>query len=207
MMPKRAGDRDLKRWTDEIGFFPVWMVRNGPQPVLQHAIPEGFAFRNYVDGDEAAWLDIHNDGHTLFEVTPRHFESSFGADRPALPDRCIFLVSPEGRDIGTATAWYNRNYNGDHIGQLHWVCLRRTFQGCGLGKPLMSKVLRRMAELHDRCCLSTQTPRVPAIRLYLRFGFSPDIRDDEAAQAWRRFHAVSPHPTVAKALQSYERIG
>jgi GNAT superfamily N-acetyltransferase len=171
--------------------------------IPKRLLPEGFTFRAYRDGDVEVWLSIQNDGDELLHVGRETFEKSFGDDPDSLPDRCFFVASPGGEDIGTATAWYEMDYHGDHVGRVHWVCLRSQWQGRGLGKPLMTKVLERLARSHDRCCLATQTSRVPAIRLYCEFGFVPDIRDDDAAEAWKSFQEAAPHPSVASELTRY----
>ena len=57
----------------------------------------------------------------------------------------------------------------------------------GLAKPLMTVVCNRLRELgHQRAYLTTATIRIPAIRLYLKFGFRPDIQNEQDRQAWRR---------------------
>jgi GNAT superfamily N-acetyltransferase len=193
----------LRQWKEQIGHHAVWMVRDLRSPIPQYALPQGFTCRLYRDGDIDTWVSIQRDGDELLQAGRETFQKSFGDDPLSLRDRSFFVVSPDGQDVGTATAWYDEDYHGDHVGRVHWVCLRPAWQKRGLGKPLMTKVLERLARSHDRCCLATQTSRVPAIRLYLRFGFTPDIRDDEAADAWRRFQDAAPHASVAKALAQY----
>ncbi len=59
-------------------------------------------------------------------------------------------------------------------------------QGRGLAKPLLGACLRRMREMGcDGAYLTTDPPRVTAINLYLGFGFRPDVRSSEEAEAWR----------------------
>ena len=41
----------------------------------------------------------------------------------------------------------------------------------------------------------TGTARIPAIKLYLKFGFVPDIKSEQDAEAWR---------TIKKSLETYK---
>ena len=60
----------------------------------------------------------------------------------------VFIEDNAGRKVATATAFYDV-YGNDRSGAgwLHWVAVRREYQGKGLSKPLISYVLRLMPEL------------------------------------------------------------
>ncbi len=55
----------------------------------------------------------------------------------------------------------------------------------------MSAVCKRIAELGDeRAFLGTSTWRIPAINLYLHFGFVPHIRHEDDRAAWREIEPL-----------------
>ena len=59
-------------------------------------------------------------------------------------------------------------------------------QGKGLSKPLLTTVLNRMCELGDeRAYLDTGSARLPAINLYLKFGFKPNIHSQDDEILWQ----------------------
>jgi GNAT superfamily N-acetyltransferase len=102
-----------------------------------------------------------------------------------LPERQLFLLDCEGVAVGTATAWFNNDYRGEKCGRIHWVAIVPEHQGRGLSKPLLSAACRRLEELgHHKAYLVTSSVRIPAISLYLRFGFAPDVRSDEDKKVW-----------------------
>ena len=104
-----------------------------------------------------------------------------------LNQRQLYLLEESGQVIGTGTAWFNDNFQGQRFGRIHWVALLPERQGRGLAKPLMSALCRRLRELgHTRAYLSTSSARVPAIRLYRQFGFIPLAEGEQQAAAWRR---------------------
>ncbi|UCD29649.1 MAG: GNAT family N-acetyltransferase [Planctomycetota bacterium] len=164
------------------------MYRPNLRRIPQYSLLDGFGLRFFRRGDRKTWLDIWQTVENHERVTLKTFRQSLGYDLPALPRRCLFLISPDGHVIGTATAWYERDH-GQRWGRLHWVAIRPEFQGRGLSKPLVGAVMNLMRVLgHRRAFLITQTPRIAAIRTYLRFGFRPDISTDEDHRAWRLVH-------------------
>ncbi|RPI61483.1 MAG: GNAT family N-acetyltransferase [Planctomycetaceae bacterium] len=179
----------------------VIMVRSDLENIPQHPLPAGYSLRFYRDGDAATWTAIEQAADKFYNVTGERFVKEFGTEIPLLFQRCYFLVSPDGRDIGTTTAWYDRKYQGKRWGRVHWVAVVPEFQGKGLGKAMLSSAMNRLRMLgHRRAILGTQTPRLAAINMYLDFGFVPDMTTDNAAKAWKIVREALPHPKLKKLL-------
>jgi len=172
----------------------VGMIRENLEDIPRFAVPEPFAIRRFRPGDEAAWVRIHEIADEYNHVTFETFDRAFGEDPAALPERMFFLCDEAGREIGTATAWYDEDYRALPFGRVHYVAIVPAFQGRGLAKPLMSVVCYRLRELgYERARLVTQTERVRAIGLYLKFGFVPDVQSDEERRAWEELRKAHPH--------------
>jgi GNAT superfamily N-acetyltransferase len=166
---------------------PVFMVRSHLQHIPEFRLPRGFSLRWYEPGDEEAWVQIHLQAEPFLRITPALFTEQFGSDATRLGERQCYLVSPEGEEIGTATAWFDDNFEGRPHGRVHYVAIVPDFQGRALSKPLMTAVCKRLSELgHERAYLATSAGRVPAIRLYRKFGFLPLIRNDQDEKVWAR---------------------
>ena len=162
------------------------MIRQDLETIPEFHVPAGFALRWYQPGDEAMWFTIHKLADHHNQITPELFAGQFGSDSVLLAQRQCFLFGPCGQAIGTASAWFDDNFDGGRIGRVHWVALVPEYQGRKLSKPLMTAVCRRLRELgHVRAYLTTLTARKPAIQLYLRFGFSPLIENEEDRALWR----------------------
>jgi GNAT superfamily N-acetyltransferase len=106
--------------------------------------------------------------------------------------------------VGTASAWYDRRYRDGTYGMVHWIAMRPSSQGKGLGKALLAFTMRTLAQWHDKCILGTQSKRIGAINLYLKFGFVPDVSDSDSAKAWRELSKSIKHPLLEKALAGAE---
>jgi GNAT superfamily N-acetyltransferase len=166
----------------------VLMLRENLEHIPEFAFPTGYSLRWYQPGDEENWLRIHLAADLHNRITPDLFARQFGTDTRLLRERQCYLIDAGGTAIGTATAWFNDDFDGGRIGRVHWVAILPGHQGRGLSKPLMTAVCRRLRELgHDRAYLSTSTRIERAVRLYLRFGFAPWIRNDCEAAAWEDF--------------------
>ena len=85
------------------------------------------------------------------------------------------LQNDKGEKIATATAFYDiygRDTSG--AGWLHWVAVKREYQGRGLSKPLITYVLHIMKGLgYTYAKIPTQTNTWLACKVYLDLGFLP----------------------------------
>lgn len=153
-------------------------------------LPHGYRMRPYRPGDLDTWLWIQA-ADPFFVPTAETFAASMPGDDAYLGSRVLFLLDPAGAAIGTITAWSSAKLTGEEIGQIHWVALVPTARGRGLGKPLLSTACAALRERgYSRAFLETNTRRVPALNLYLQFGFEPLLRDEGEQAAWR---AIAPH--------------
>lgn len=147
-----------------------------------YSVPSPYGIRFYEPGDETAWVNIHLAADKYNRITPGLHRREFGTDARVLARRQAYLISPEGRPIGTSTAWAYDNGTG----QIHWIAIEPDHQGRGLGKPLLSVTCLRLQELgHTTAELGTSSARIPAVNMYLRFGFKPVADDESQAEGWR----------------------
>ena len=123
---------------------------------------------------------------TRTRTTTRTSQCGVNSALRDLRQRQGYLLAPTGEVVGTATAWFNNNFEGARWGRVHWLAIIPEFQGRGLAKPLMTSICRRLRELgHQHVYLSTSNARHAAIGLYLRFGFEPLIQSPEDEAVWR----------------------
>ncbi|MEX0655819.1 MAG: GNAT family N-acetyltransferase [Phycisphaeraceae bacterium] len=180
------------------------MIRDHLRDLPDAALPAAFHLRPYRPGDDRTWYDIHLKADRYTKLTSQRFVDEFGSDDELLAARQLYLCdSQNGEPLGTATAWQD----DDGAGRVHWVAIVPEAQGRGLAKPLLAAVCQRLAELgHQQTRLTTQSPRIAAVNLYLRFGFRPDLRSAEDVSIWQRLRAqLKPefHATIDQAIAAF----
>lgn len=185
--------------------YNVSMVRTTLDGVPHYDLPALYTLRWYQPGDERHWLAIHLAADPYLTYTAETFEHEFGNDQTLLATRQVYLCDKAGAPVGTATAWFHTDEKGEAYGLVHWVAIHPAHQGRGLAKPLLGLVCARLRDLgHERAYLNTASARIPAISLYLQFGFVPQMRRDREAtlRAWQQVSERLSHPAIAEFLKT-----
>lgn len=145
-------------------------------------MPEGYALRTYVPGDEDAWARIMTTG--IGEWTADMCHEELTAKPQFIPEGLFFAVK-DGETIGSACAWRTSADETRH-GYIHMVCVLPEHRGLQLGYLLTLAVLRYLRDHgFQDACLDTDDWRVPAIKAYLRLGFEPHYYDDSHRDRWQ----------------------
>lgn len=200
-LPMEAGTRNP--FAERDAGIDITMVRPNLDDIPQYELPDGFSIRTMRPDDVGLWNDIWRDAEPFFTVDEHLFENQFGHDQQATQWRTFIVEDERGVAVGTTSAWYNRNFKGEDYGQIHWVAVRQAYWGRGLGKAMMTHALNEMAKWHDRAFLGTQTKRIPAIKVYLDFGFVPDLERPGAVVAWQQVKEQLNHP-VLEAMEELQ---
>lgn len=167
----------------------------------QYELPREYHFEYYQPGDKDCWITIEQSAKELhsYESGIETWEKYYGRHEHELTDRMVFIVNTNNDKIATATAYYDvtGKYN-DMEGWLHWVAVKREYQGRGLSKPLIAHTLNRLRELnYTRAIVSTQTNTWLACKIYLDFGFLPTKQNAiESQTGWRIIKTLTKHPAL-----------
>lgn len=162
----------------------ISMFRDNLDNIPAHPLPDGYVMRPYQTGDIQHWLDFHI---PLFEpgfITKDLFHDEYGHDEALFAQR-IFFMQHGDVVMGSISSWFGDEERGADLGRVHWVVLHEDYRGKGLAKPLLAFALNKLNELgHTQAYLWTDTALIPAISLYLQFGLTPEISNNEDQQAW-----------------------
>ncbi len=174
----------------------VRMIREHMENIPDIPFPEGFGVRNFRPGEGHIWTKIQRAAEPFFEIKDDLFQNEFGKNLPALEDRSFFVITDDGEEVGTITAWWNPDWRDKEWGLIHWVAVHPDYQGRGLAKSAMTVAMKRLKQSHDRALLNTSTGRIAALKVYLDFGFCPDLEPENSQEAWEEVASVLAHPTL-----------
>ena len=128
---------------------------------------------------------IQRAAEPYFDVDDQLFAREFKRDFGALEDpKFLFDHRRWRRDrdhYGVVAARLERQGVGPDF---TWVAIHPDYQGRGLAKPMMSVAMAYLKRFHERSFLGTSSGRIPAIKVYLDFGFYPDLERENSQQAW-----------------------
>ncbi len=124
----------------------------------------------------------------------------YGGKESELIHRMVFIEAKDGEKIATASAYYDihgRDQSG--AGWLHWVAIKREYQGMGLAKPLISYTLNLLLDLgYSHAIIQTQSISWLACRIYMNFGFKPTLQNaHESYIGWKIIKRLTDHPSLS----------
>ena len=174
----------------------------------EYPLLDGYHFEFYQDGDRDAWIEIEQSAKEFsnYDEGLAAWNRYYSGGENKLYNRMVFVVNASGEKIATATAFYDINgKDKSGAGWLHWVAVKREYQGKGLSKPLITYVLHIMKTLgYNHAKIPTQTNTWLAVKVYLDLGFRPIPENAvNSYMGWCIIKTLTKH----KALNDFDYIG
>ena len=134
-------------------------------------LPNGFHVRYCRKNELDIWKAMHFDTPELatkyYDFMKEYFNDIYLPKGDLFFQRCIFVCDQEDKPIGTCFLW--KSYNS--IWTLHWFKVLKDYEGEGIGRALLSIVMKSLPENEYPIFLHTQPESYRAIKLYSDFGF------------------------------------
>jgi len=184
-----------------IRYVELEFIRYNLSNIPSLALPNGYHFTFYKDGDRDHWIEIEKSAKEFisYEQGLKSWNRYYAGKEKTLGERMVFIETDSGEKVATATAYYDI-YGKDktNAGWLHWVAVKREHQGKGLSKPLIAYTLQLMPKLgYDHVKLSSQTNTWLACRIYLDFGFIPDPESvEQNLIGWEILRSLTDHRSL-----------
>jgi len=134
-------------------------------------LPDGYRFRHCRRAELDTWLVFpFDDAETAAahrEFMEQYYERVYAARSGEFFARCIFVVDAADTPIATAFLWTAHG----NITTLHWFKVKKSHEGLGIGRALLTYILNAAAPMDFPVFLHTQSGSHRAIKLYSDFGF------------------------------------
>lgn len=185
----------MKSLDNTIKYYELLMKYDDLSNFKKYELPEGFHYEFFKPGDEEEWVRIHIESgeFTSIEKGLKHFHDFYDYFIDDLDKRCVFIVdSNTGEKVGTATISLLEEKEYGYEVAVDWVAIKKSYQGRGLAKPLISKFMEIARDLgHTSLILHTQTNTWLAAKLYLDYGF--EILNSDEKIGWSILRTLVDH--------------
>jgi hypothetical protein len=157
--------------TARIEYFLMNVFRAGARPALPPS-QRGLLVRMADETDADALFPLQR-AYELEEVVvdPRHFSDAqcLKQLRRTLREELVFVAEKDGIPLAKAAT----NARGFAVDQIGGVFTVPNARGKGLGRLVVSELLRRVLKEKEGACLFVKKKNRPALSLYERLGFVP----------------------------------
>jgi ribosomal protein S18 acetylase RimI-like enzyme len=188
---ERAGHRSERNLVAPLGLdcetrvvadLNVFMMCSRLVPSELSALPVGYLIRSSRPDELGLWKAFPFDTAAEAAANDSHmtayFNDVYAGRESAFFESTKFVCDVDGTPIATGAIW-------PAYGQLttvHWLKVRQSHEGLGIGRALLSELLRDIPSLKFPVYLHTQPGSFRAIKLYSDLGFQ--ILDNDTG-AWR----------------------
>ena len=151
----------------------LFMMCEKPNPAAFSEPPAGYHIRPIRKEEMDFWYSVHFDCEEG-DISPHiaymkdYFHRVYEPRKDEFFRRCLVICGEDDVPLGTCFVW--RVY--DAVQTVHWFKVSKPHEGKGLGRALLSAVLKTVSADGYPVYLHTQPSSFRAIGLYTDFGFS-----------------------------------
>lgn len=150
----------------------LFMICRSLNRAALSGLPHGYHIRPLRRDELELWkampFDAAADLPANLAYMTRYFENVYGAKEDLFFQRCLFLCDQEDRPLGTCFAWEAYGC----VTTIHWFKILPDYEGAGLGRALLSAVMREIPAARYPVYLHTHPGSLRALKLYSDFGFA-----------------------------------
>jgi len=175
----------------------LFMMCSRLNPSALTEIPEGFHIRLCRREELDIWKAMHFDTEAEARdariFMDRYFERVYGPREEDFWNRCFVLCNAADQPIGTCFVW--KAYGS--ITTVHWFKVQKAQEGKGLGRALLSYVMKTVPVSDYPVFLHTHAGCSRAVKLYSDLGFA--LLTDESVGS-RRNHWKESLPYLREKM-------
>lgn len=152
----------------DLNLFMMCPILN---PAALSDLPEEYHIRTCRKKELELWKGIHfdnpDDAQAYQAYMTDFFANVYAPKGDLFYKKCLFICDRLDTPIGTGFIW--QAY--DEFNTIHWLKVVKAYEGKGIGRGLMSVLMRDLEAKDYPVYLHTQPGSFRAIKLYSDFGF------------------------------------
>jgi GNAT superfamily N-acetyltransferase len=156
---------------EEIPDYNIFMMCEELNKSALTNLDPDYYFRNCRHDELELWKAFPFDSDTV----PVEYENfmnqiitdSYSGKMETFFQNTLFVCNKEGKPVATCSYW--KAYG--KINTIHWLKTRKAYEGKGIGRALLSAIMRRFDREDYPIYIHTQPGSFRAIKLYSDFGF------------------------------------
>ncbi|MDN5202784.1 GNAT family N-acetyltransferase [Fulvivirgaceae bacterium BMA10] len=134
-------------------------------------LPDGYSIRSCRKDELGIWkampFDEPNEAEEYDQFMMEFFQTTYGGKEDLFYSRTLFVCDAWDRPVATCLLW--KAYN--EFNTIHWFKVLKDYEGFGIGRALLSIIMKNLNEEDYPVYLHTQPGSYRAIKLYSDFGF------------------------------------
>lgn len=179
-------------------YYELLMTHDDLNNIKEYSLQEGYKFVFFnSDKDIEEWIRIHIESKEFCSLieAKKIFHDYYDEMGDKIYSQCIFIEDRNGKKIATATL--SLTCEDGYPCVLDWFAISKDYQGKGLSKPLLYRILTLAKEQgFNKILLHTQTHTFVAVKIYLDFGFKPLFTED-SKEGWQIVNNILNHEKLA----------
>lgn len=172
-------------------------------------VPISFSIRVCRKDEYLIWKEMHIDNLNEYdeydEVLEQYFQSVYKKKEEIFFQQCTFICDENDTPVATCFIWDAY----DKIPAIHWLKVKKGFEGKGLGRAILTHVLKQVSKDRFPILVHTHPSSYKAIKLYMDFGFDfitdtkVGYRKNDLLESLEILKAYLPHE-VYERMQKVE---
>jgi ribosomal protein S18 acetylase RimI-like enzyme len=156
---------------EEIPDYNIFMMCERINPLALTDLHPDYYFRNCRPEELELWKAFPFDSDTVpveyEDFMNQIIKDSYSRSMDTFFRNTLFVCNKEGIPVATCSHW--KAYRKIHT--IHWLKTRKAYEGKGIGRAVLSAIMRRFDSEDYPIYLHTQPGSFRAIKLYSDFGF------------------------------------
>lgn len=150
----------------------LFMVCRSLNPAALSELPAGYHFRYCREDELDLWkalpFDNPGDAQQYRDFMDDFYDNVYAPRGKEFFERCLLICNEHDEPIATGFTW--KVYDSFHA--VHWLKVKNEYEGQGLGRALLSEIMRALEPDDYPVYLHTHPSSFRAIKLYADFGYA-----------------------------------